>query len=307
MSPSHKSPPTPRRPHRDRERPKHSVFVVGAGRMGAALARSLVAEGWKVETWSRSRSKPPVSGAAHRSGSLPLSLEADLLLLTVPDRVIAPMAQLLVDSGRIPRGAVVAHCSGSLGLEVLEPIRQAGGHTGSLHPLASASSSASELRGHAAAIEGSPKAIRLLRRVAREVGLRPIAVDPDRRGVYHAAASLAANGLVSLADLARDLFIAAGVSEEKALDALIPLLDSAVRGLSTRGLPGALTGPVARGDAAVVENHLRVLAGTPAFETYRQLSLHALSLAREQGSADPAGLDAIAALLSRRWRPRREP
>jgi len=294
-----------RRPHLERGRPTHSVFVVGAGRLGGALARSLVATGWKVETWTRSARKVRIPGSRQREGELPEKLQADLILLTVPDRVIAPLALLLADSERIGKGQVVAHCSGALGLEVLAPLRDRGAHTGSLHPLASASSASTDLRGHAAAIEGSPKALRLLRRVARDTGLRPIAVDPDQRGVYHAAASLAANGLVSLADLATELLTSAGVSREMALEALLPLFDSALKGLSSRGLPDALTGPVARGDAAVIQAHLDALAGTPADAVYRELSRRALDLARAQGKAEPEALERVEALLDKRRRGRR--
>ncbi|HEY0838598.1 MAG TPA: DUF2520 domain-containing protein [Vulgatibacter sp.] len=274
-----------------------SVFVLGTGRLGSALARSLSEAGWAVEAWSRSGRRVRIPGARQRR-ELPPAIRADLLVLTVPDRAISEVARMLADTGRAGAGNVVAHCSGALGLEVLEPLRILGAEVGSLHPLAAVSRSDSDLRGSAAALDGTPAAVRLLRRVARDSGLRPIAVAAEGRAAYHAAASLAANGLVALADLAVDAFALAGVPRDEALQALVPLLDSAVRGLAARGLPGSLTGPVSRADSAVVEAHLRALAGTPAASAYRVLAVRAIELARAQG-ADEEGLERIESLLAR--------
>ncbi len=286
-------------PHLERERARHSVFIVGAGRLGMALARGLAATGWQVDTWSRTSRPPRLQGIDHHVGPIPPTLNAELVILTVPDRVIAAMAQLLADSGRVSRGQVAAHCAGALDLAPLAPLKEAGLEVGSLHPLAAATPGMVGLHGHSAALDGSPKALRLLRRLARDSGLRPIAVASSERARYHAAASLAANGLVSLADLATELLVAAGVPPGQALDALVPLLDSAVRGLEERGLPAALTGPIARGDAVVVESHLEVLAESPAFDAYRALGRRALELAREQRGADAPGLERIERLLKR--------
>jgi len=294
----------PRPPHLERERPRHTAFVLGAGRLGAALAASLASAGWSVETWTRSARRAAIAGTRQHRGALPASVDADLVLLTVPDRVIPAMAQLLADSGRVSAGTVVAHCAGAIGLDALEPLRAAGIDVGSIHPLAAVGKGSSDLAGHAAALDGSPAALRLLRRVARDVGLAPLSIATNRRIAYHAAASLAANGLVSLADLAVEILGVAGVPKDKAADALVPLLESAVRGLAQRGLPGALTGPVSRADAPVVAAHLEALAGTPAAEAYRLLASRAVEIARAQG-ADPEGLERIAALLARPHRRRK--
>jgi predicted short-subunit dehydrogenase-like oxidoreductase (DUF2520 family) len=71
----------------------------------------------------------------------------------------------------------------------------------------------------------------------------------------------------------------AGIREEQALTALLPLMRSALRGMQARGLAGGLTGPVVRGDAEVIAAHLQALPSqvTPV---YRLLSLQALRLAR---------------------------
>ena len=102
--------------------------------------------------------------------------------------------------------------------------------------------------------------------------------------LYHAGAVIASNYVVALADAARALLVEAGVPGDQALPALIPLMSSVVQNLSQLGLPGALTGPVERGDVSSVEQHLRILAARAPemLDLYRRLGRDVLRLAREK-------------------------
>src|SRR5262249_37568866 len=134
---------------------------------------------------------------------------------------------------------------------------------GMWHPLVSfadPNAAARTLDGVAFGIEGDEPARAMASRLARALGARPILLDGDSVSLYHAGAVMAATYVVALADAARELLTLAGVSPADALPALIPLMTSVVQNLSQLGLPGALTGPVARGDVSSVEHHLRILA-----------------------------------------------
>lgn len=290
---------TPRPPHLDARRRLPSVTLVGAGRLGSTLARRLAEAGWQVDVWRRSHSHKKIPGATVHTGALPASLPSKLVLLTVLDRAIGPVAEALAATGAIRKGQVVAHCSGALDLSPLAPLAQVGASIGSLHPLVAAASGEVPLEGISAAIAGDEKAVRLLRRAARSVGLVPLTVTGPRPR-YHAAAALAANGLVALADLASELLASTGMTREQALAALLPLMQSSVDNLGRVGLPDALTGPIARGDAAVVKAHLQGLSGDPAREAYKALARRQLEIAVDQGSGSPEGIEAIRKLLGKR-------
>lgn len=290
----------PRPPHLDQRRSRPSVAIFGAGRLGSALARRLAEAGWQVDAWRRSRGGKRIPGVTFHTGATPPAVSsAKLLLLTVPDRAIGELSAELAEAGTIRKGQVVAHCSGALDLSPLSPLALAGASTGSLHPLVAAASGEVPLEGISAAIAGDEKAVRLLRRAARSVGLIPLTVTGPRPR-YHAAASLAANGLVALADLASELLASTGMSREQALAALLPLMQSSVDNLGRVGLPDALTGPIARGDAAVVMAHLQGLVGDPAREAYRALAKRQIDIATDQGTGSEEGLEAIGRLLGRR-------
>ena len=79
--------------------------------------------------------------------------------------------------------------------------------------------------------------------------MRPVEVADADRAAYHAAASIAANFLVTLEGAAERLAATAGVPREL----LVPLARAALENWAEQGAERALTGPVARGDEATIE------------------------------------------------------
>ncbi len=204
--------------------PLHSCAIVGAGRLGTALAAALGAAGLEIDG-------PLGRGASPRG--------ADAVLLCVPDGEIAAAA------AAVPRGAPVGHCSGATGLDVL-----AGHEAFGLHPLMTVpAGGAAVFAGAGAAIAGStPRALAVAQALAGRLGMRATTVADADRAAYHAAASIASNFLVTLEGAAERLAASAGV--DRAL--LAPLVRAAVDNWARLGAEAALTGPIARGDEATV-------------------------------------------------------
>lgn len=209
------------------------ILIVGRGRMGAALARAL-----------------PTAETAGRGAR---GTGCDLVLIAVPDAEIAAAAALIVP------GPIVAHFSGATGLEVLGA-RDAF----SLHPLLAVTGANTDLAGAYAAIDATPgRASAAAEALASTLGLRTFHVAPADRVAYHAAASIAANFLVTIEDFAERLAATAGVPRE----ALAPLAEAALTGW-TRDGAAALTGPIARGDEATVAAQRAALAARCAGTTH---------------------------------------
>jgi predicted short-subunit dehydrogenase-like oxidoreductase (DUF2520 family) len=217
-----------------------SAVVVGAGRVGAAVAERLAE---RVET--------RVTGRELAVGG------ADLVLVCVPDRAIAEVA------AAIPTGPWVAHTSGACPLSTLEPHAR----RFSVHPLQTFTRSrgAEQLDGACAAVSGeSADALEAGFTLARLLGLRPFELDDEERPAYHAGAAIASNYLVTIHWAASELFRAAGAPPE----ALEPLM----RRTMENGFE--LTGPIARGDWETVERHVaEIRARRPQLEPmYRALA-----------------------------------
>jgi len=211
------------------------VGVVGAGRLGGALAAALRAEGI------------PVEGPMGR-GEVPAGCQA--ILLCVPDSETEAAAQTV--AGAAP---FVGHVSGATPLAALEPAIRRGAEGFGLHPLQTfAPAPASvELAGAGCAVAGSsPAALALARELALVLGMEPFEIDDDGRAAYHAAASMASNFLLALEAAAERVAGAAGLDEEEARALLAPLVRTTVENWIALGPELALTGPVARGDEQTV-------------------------------------------------------
>ncbi|MDF1562066.1 MAG: DUF2520 domain-containing protein [Deltaproteobacteria bacterium] len=258
------------------------VFVVGAGRLGRTLALALArgAGGFRLAgTWNRGEARARqtrrlLRGLTHgpcSGGELPPGIrKADLVLLCAGDDALGSLARRLAERGRIGPGQTVAHCAGALDLSVLEPCAREGAAVGSLHPLRAFVDPAEDLArlpGTLAVLEGEAEALPLLEALAGALSLRTatLAGGPRARARYHAAAVNAAGNLCALMDASLELAAGAGLSRDDALSGLLALSRGVLEAIEREGDPArALTGPVARGDEAVLAAHREALRGLPA-------------------------------------------
>jgi predicted short-subunit dehydrogenase-like oxidoreductase (DUF2520 family) len=252
------------------------ILVVGGGRLGGALALSLSKHRWPVSILSRTEEGRARVLSLGLKAATPRDLaQARVALLCVPDKAVPEVAREMART--LGRGAALVHCAGALSLKALGAPR--GRPLGSFHPLCAISDPRDSLAGHSVAISTRSRALKtVLRQMAKDLELPTLEVPENRRAAYHAGAVLSAGGAVALMSVAVEALGQAGIPEEAALAALLPLLRSAARGMEARGLSRGLTGPVVRGDAGVVAAHLAALPPELA-QVYRLLSQRALRLA----------------------------
>lgn len=247
------------------------IAIVGIGAAGTALARALAAHGARIVALGTRNLAS--NGPAHALatilpgavGVLPpeeAAANGDLVLLTVPDDAIAPVAR------QIPWHAaqVVAHLSGSQGAEILAPVAERGAVPAALHPLMTfpranpdepVSALFTRLAGATWAIEADDASARAhLERIVTALGGHAITLPPGARVPYHLAAVFAANYVVALLAASATLWETFGGTSDDAVRALLPLVRAAVDRLASDGLPDALSGPLARGDVGTLAAHL---------------------------------------------------
>jgi predicted short-subunit dehydrogenase-like oxidoreductase (DUF2520 family) len=294
---------------------KPSVSIVGAGRLGRALALALGASGYPILAFVAHRasharkaaelfnkSENPVrSLGANQIDQLPPS---DLILITTPDDAIEEVARQLAacEIGRVGQRTVL-HTSGALSSKVLSPLAKAGFHTGSVHPLVSVSeprAGAKALRGAFYCLEGDREAMRMARLVVSDLGGNSFSIRPESKALYHAAAVMASGQVVALFDFAAEMLAACGVSRKNAQRILTPLLESTVNNLKQSHAEKALTGTFARGDLATVRRHLAALSRkefSQALEIYKLLGRRSVQLA-EKNKLNPQLLKQMKKLLN---------
>lgn len=277
---------------------KPKIAVVGAGKVGSALALLLNRRGYPVAGIA-SRSLSSAGRVADKLG-VPATVrpeevtrDADVVFITTPDRVISRVAcQIAEKRGFLP-GQVVFHTSGAHPAAEVGVARSCGAFAASLHPLqsfADVDTAMENLPGSYFALEGDSRALPLAEQIVRDLDGKSFSIDAGDKALYHAAACIASNCLVSLIHLATGLYGRFGLSRGEAFEALYPLIRGTIRNISQAGPAPALTGPVARGDAPTLAGHLEVLKEADPLELdlYRTLCLYTIRVALEKGSINPA-------------------
>jgi predicted short-subunit dehydrogenase-like oxidoreductase (DUF2520 family) len=298
--------PSPPDPARAQPSPvRLSVGVVGAGRVGAILGAALAAAGHRVVAVS-AVSDASRSRAAALLPGVPLApppdvlAAADLVLLTVPDDALASLVAGLATTGSVRGGQLLVHTSGRFGTGVLAPATRAGGLPLALHPamtFTGTSLDLGRLGGCAFGVTAPEPLWPVAEALVLEMGGEPIRVREEDRVLYHAALAHGSNHLVTLVAQALDLLRAAGVSDPARLAG--PLLAASLDNVLRTG-DAALTGPVARGDAGTVAEHVAAIGAVSAetLATYRALARatadRALAGHRLRAADAEALLDALA-------------
>jgi len=212
--------------------------------------------------------------------------EADVVVFATPDDALESVAR----AHRLRADQVAIHLSGAHPSTLLAPT---GARTAGLHPLRAFAQLEASLRGLPGTfcfVEGA--AVEVAERLARDSGCVPVRIETGRKLLYHAGATVASNYLITLLDWGARLLARAGVPRERGEEALLALMRGALDNAQALGAPRALTGPAARGDAALVEKHLEALEGEER-ALYRALLGATLSLAKGKGALGAAAERAL--------------
>ena len=270
------------------------VFILGAGKVGRALAAALEKQGTKVTL------RPA------RKGVPTTRIDASIIVLALRDRQLPPVAADLATSGVVPRNAVVVHNAGALPAEALAPLRGVCAGIAQMHPMisfASVDTFPTLTRGHVH-VKGEPEAEKRARALAKKLGMTPRTFPSLDTVGYHAAAGLVANGAAALAAIGVELLAVSGVPREEAPKMLGPLLRSVAENVEALGFPDALTGPVRRGDAGAIERQIALLQERvpEALPLFLASGLAQLPIAEQLGDAPKKQLAEVGEVLRRALR-----
>ncbi len=256
-----------------------TLGFVGAGRVATALGVYFHARGYPITgIYSRGFESAAALAQLVDAPALHVPPQADLVFLAVPDDALVEVAAQM--EGLQATRAVV-HVSGVHDLQVLDGLRGQV-DVGSFHPLYPfrQGTRLNGTEGMLIGIEASADWLRTaLIELAQEMGGRPVVLSAGKKALYHAAAAIASNYVVTLFDVSLQMMIQAGVPAETAREALYQLMQGNLNNLRVLPSERALTGPIARGDTATLKKHLDALAGLPEADVYRVLGARTVGLA----------------------------
>jgi len=268
--------------------PRLRVAVIGVGRVGSVLGAALAKVGHYlvaatgVSEQSQRRAERMLPGVALLPADEAI-VDADLVLLTVPDDQLGPLIQGLAATEAWRPNQLAVHTSGAHGVGVFAPALPIGVVGMALHPVMTFTGREEDIQRLDGAAFGvtAPEGFRpVAETLVLELGGDPIWVPEVARTRYHAALTIGSNHLVTLINDATDVLASAGVENPTRL--LGPLVSASLDNALRLG-DDALTGPVSRGDRQTVEAHVRSLKGTRYLQPYLAMALRTMSRARASG------------------------
>ncbi len=280
-----------------------TVAILGAGRLGCAVGAALRHAGLRVVA-ATTRSEDTAELACQLIGgeagtdNAEAAARAGVVLLTMKDDAIPRVAAEVAEAGGFRPGQLVIHMSGALTLAALDPAARAGAHVGAAHPMRSFATREQAIRdipGSVYGVTAGPDASEELDAFVRALKGHPVHIADEKKTLYHAAAVMASNYLVTVEDMAVQLLLDAGFDETSATQTLSPLAEGTLKNVTELGTTDALTGPIVRGDVETVRAHLAALAELPPdrVRLYCELGLHTLQIARRRSTL---GAETIAEL-----------
>ncbi len=279
-----------------------SVAIIGAGRVGSSVGFLLKRAGYTVTGVAARTPESAAQAAAFIGQGEPTSdpvraaAGAELIFITTPDRTIETICSTLSTAQAIKRGSVVIHMSGAHSLGLLDSAAGAGAFRAVLHPLQSLASREQGIKtlpGSYFRIEADPQGLPASREIVKSLGGTELSMpkwssDSESTALYHAGAVAVSNYFVALIQYGLKFYQALGADKKEALKAVLPLIRGTLHNIETLGIPDALTGPIARGDADTVRDHLAAIRNrTPELiGLYKALARQTVEAARDKGGID---------------------
>ena len=281
-----------------------TLNVIGGGRAGRTLARVWALNGAFAIgdvldlTLAAAAQATAFIGNGRAVGGLTDMRAAGVWMLTPPDDQIVACGKALAASGLLQSGNIVFHVSGASPSRDLAAVLPPGAAVASVHPLKSFADpalAAQTFAGTYCAAEGEAAALAVLMPAFESAGARVSEIDPAFKTIYHAASVIVCNYLTALMEVGLRTYEKSGLERDVALRMMEPLVRETVDNVFRLGTAAALTGPIARGDGAVVSRQVAALtAWDPRIAAiYRQLGAVTVDLARARSGADPVALAAL--------------
>ncbi len=288
---------------------KENVAIIGLGRAGTAIGYLLRQAGYPIVAVA-SRSKASLQDRIRYTGGRAFTADADAeaaslatcIFITTPDDSIAPVCREIAQKGGFKPGDKVIHMSGAGGLDLLEPARKAGAMVACIHPIQSFADVERAIRNILLSTFGitADEGLRdWSAALVRELGGIPFEVPEAIKPLYHAAACMASNYLATLIHTVEEIYLSLGLNRDEAMRTFWPLVSGTLKNIETSGSIQALTGPISRGDAGTIEQHIRVFREKlPAYlPVYCAMGLLTVDLAMKKGTLPPERAEIIKKIL----------
>ncbi len=288
----------------------NSFCIIGAGVVGSAIAKILSSSAYSITGIYSSSGESALRACDYVGGvrvyldKADLVKKSDIIFLTVSDSSIEKVCKELALEKAFSADKIVIHTSGALSSEVLFSASEQGASVFSMHPIqsfAGVEEAVKNLKNSFFGVEGkgTEKARQTVKDIIDTLGGFEVYINTDSKVLYHAAAVVVSNYLVTLVELGCSMMCEAGVDSENAFRLLKPLIIGTLNNIDKMGTTEALTGPIARGDVITVDKHLQEIEEKlPNFlHLFKILGSNTLDIAKNKGKISEENYGLLSSLL----------
>lgn len=245
------------------------IGFIGAGTVGTAFGIYLKKNGYAVAGYC-SRSMESCRNAAEMTESSAydnlsqLAADSDIIFITTKDDQIESVCRELCQKAQLREGQFIIHMSGALSSDILSIVKDYGCFAYSMHPLlafADIEKSAADLPKAYFCIEGGQEKLHVIEELLKTCGNPYFKLKPEQKTLYHAAACMLSNFLVTLVHNGINMMEHIEIDRTIAFEAMLPLMNNTLQNILELGTANALTGPIARGDISTVTKQLDAISG----------------------------------------------
>ncbi|QXM07091.1 Rossmann-like and DUF2520 domain-containing protein [Crassaminicella indica] len=267
------------------------IGFVGAGKVGCAFGTYLKKHGFEIygyfsKTFASAERAARLTESKAVLDLAELVKNIDILFITTSDDAIKKVCDYLVEKKLLSEGKILVHMSGAASSNILKNAKEAGCFIYSLHPLqafADIQKAVDDLKNTFFSIEGDEEKLHVLENILKTLGNPYFKLTDNQKSIYHMAACVVSNYLVTLMDYGLSLFASIGIDERQGYKALYPLIEGTIKNIDRLGTKEALTGPIARGDVGTIKNHIAALKdNVEALDFYKFMALKTIELAKNK-------------------------
>jgi len=287
---------------------KDTIAILGAGKVGTAVGFLLLSSGYEIVAIASRSDESIKRGVEYTRGKPFRSLSqaaamAECIIISTSDDAIASVCEKITKDGAVSPGKKVIHMSGAGGLDLLESARKSGAYVASIHPIqsfADVTGAIENIPGTTFGITAREEIKEWSVQIVKDLGGVPFFVSDEDKPLYHAAACMASNYLVTLMNMVVEVYQSLGLTRDEAMKAFWPLVRGTIKNIENQGTVQSLTGPISRGDIGTVEKHLQAFqTKLPEFlNLYRELGVFTVDIGHKKESLSDERAREIKLLLA---------
>lgn len=268
------------------------IGFIGAGKVGTSLGHyfsknDLDLSGYFSRSSSSSELASEFTGSEIFEDLSSLLKESSIVFITTGDDQISGIVDQLYQSGCLTENHTVIHTSGALSTDLFESLRGTKCGLCSLHPIMSFSdikTAAKNLSETVFTLEGNEKGLDDIESILQITNNPYFIINKDHKVLYHAAACILSNYLVTLIDSGFELLKTTGIPEDQISKAFLPLIKATIGNIEKSGPVAALTGPLVRGDENTIATHIKsIKSQTPDYlDLYQTMGLATIDMIKDK-------------------------